>query len=113
MPLLGASRPIVSKFGEDLAIANLLQPQSVGTYVDVGANHPLKGSNTSYLYMLGWRGLAIDPSPQFAADFKKYRARDIHLTAGVAQTDSNLIYYEFNQPVLPPTTPLQSQRADH
>jgi FkbM family methyltransferase len=93
--LLRASRPIFSQFGEDLAIATLLRPQSKGTYVDVGANHPFNGSNTAYLYMLGWSGLAIEPNPAFSREYKKARPRDKFLTAGVAESNSELTYYEF------------------
>ncbi len=89
------SRPTFSQFGEDLAIARLLKPRRSGTYVDVGANHPLDGSNTAYFYMLGWSGLAIDPNPRFAAEFKRKRPRDTYLTCGASETACELTYYEF------------------
>jgi FkbM family methyltransferase len=89
-----------SHYGEDVAIAKLLRPQRRGTYVDVGANHPFVGLNTAYLYMLGWSGLAIDPNPAFSPEFKQRRPRDVHLTLGVAENDSELTYFEFNQDVL-------------
>ena len=87
--------PSFSQFGEDHALLRLLRPQADGTFVDVGANDPLEGSNTAFLYSLGWSGLAIDPNPQFAAKFKKARPRDIYLTMGVAERPTSLTYYEF------------------
>lgn len=87
--------PSFSQFGEDHALLRLLRPQPHGTFVDVGANDPLEGSNTAFLYSLGWSGLAIDPNPQFAAKFRKARPRDTYLTMGVAETPSTLTYYEF------------------
>src|SRR5581483_2694790 len=95
-PLLRAARPVFSQFGEDLAITKLLHPSGKGTYVDVGANDPFNGSNTAYLYTLGWSGLAIDPNPAFSADFKKHRPRDTHLTMGVSENEAELTYYEFS-----------------
>lgn len=44
-----------SQFGEDLVVANIFALLGVKrpTYLDVGANHPLKGSNTALLYARG------------------------------------------------------------
>lgn len=46
--------------GEDLILAELL-PDNEGTYVDVGASHPIECSNTWQFYRQGWRGLLIEP----------------------------------------------------
>ncbi|MEI9928867.1 MAG: hypothetical protein WDN44_15790 [Sphingomonas sp.] len=51
-----------SFFGEDVLLGRLLKTASSGTYVDVGANHPIEGSNTYRLYRQGWTGLTIDPN---------------------------------------------------
>jgi FkbM family methyltransferase len=91
------ARPIFSQFGEDVALTRLLHPQSSGVYVDVGANHPFDGSNTAYLYLKGWSGLAIDPNPIFAEQFRKVRPRDIYLTEGASLSPGALTYYEFEE----------------
>jgi hypothetical protein len=93
------SQPSFSQFGEDLVLQILLQPGREGTYVDVGANHPIKGSNTFRLYLRGWNGLAIDPNPSFASEFKKFRPRDRYLTEGVALERSTLTYHAFEDDV--------------
>jgi FkbM family methyltransferase len=93
-------RPTFSQFGEDVAIRKLLNPQHSGTYVDVGAHHPFKGSNTAFLYLLGWKGLVVEPNPTYAPIYKKRRPRDVYVIAGVAETESQLEYFEFGEDVL-------------
>ena len=93
------SRPSFSQYGEDLIVDKLLHPRDKGTYVDVGANHPINGSNTFRLYLRGWNGLAIDPNPRFAQDFKSYRPRDRYLTEGVSLTNDSLTYHVFEKDV--------------
>lgn len=97
--VLKASSPSYSQYGEDIVFDRLMKPGRTGTYVDVGANHPVSGSNTFRLYNRGWKGIAIDPNPQFAADFRKYRPRDHYLTEGVSLAEENLIYFRFRADV--------------
>ena len=35
-------------------------------YVDVGANHPMRGSMTHLLDRLGWKGVCAEPNPELA-----------------------------------------------
>jgi FkbM family methyltransferase len=88
-----------SFFGEDILLARLLKTTSSGTYVDVGANHPIEGSNTYRLYAQGWTGLAIDPNPRFAALFRRHRPRDTHIVAGVALAPASMTYHCFDPDV--------------
>ena len=50
-----------------------------GYYVDIGAHHPVKYSNTYLLWLNGWSGINIDPLPNVMALFDKYRPKDINL----------------------------------
>ena len=97
--------PSFSQFGEDHALLRLLKPRSTGTYVDVGANEPLEGSNTAFLYSLGWTGLAIDANPVFAPKFRKTRPQDTFLTMGVALEPAELTYFEFENNVFNTLSP--------
>lgn len=71
-----------SQFGEDLALLNLLG-QKPGRYLDVGAHHPSRFSNTRLLYDRGWSGINVDANPELINAFKKLRPRDINLSACV------------------------------
>src|SRR5215510_10661697 len=60
---VGYRRTSFSQQGEDLILARLFEGQRRGFYVDVGAHHPRRFSNTFLLYRRGWRGLNIDAAP--------------------------------------------------
>lgn len=86
--------------GEDLILLRLLNRQSKGFYVDVGAHHPRRFSNTYLLFELGWHGINIDPNPETIALFKKDRPDDCNLLVGVSDQSTELIYYRFNESAL-------------
>jgi FkbM family methyltransferase len=96
-------RSAYSQEGEDLVIARLLgleeRPRR-GFYVDVGAHHPIKYSNTQYFYERGWRGINIDAMPGSMNPFKATRPEDINLELAVAEEEGELTYYEFEAPQL-------------
>lgn len=50
---------------ENVAI-NLLNKKKNGFYVELGANHPIEGSNTYYLEKeFGWKGVSFEVLPEF------------------------------------------------
>jgi FkbM family methyltransferase len=86
--------------GEDLVLARLLEAGKQGFYVDVGAHHPTRFSNTCFFYELGWRGINIEPAPDAVVQFDKLRPRDINLGLGVAEAAGELTYYVFDEAAL-------------
>ena len=64
-----------------------------GFYLDIGAFHPYKHSNTYLLYKAGWSGINIDPRPGFKALFDKHKPRDINIEAGIGEKNSAMTYY--------------------
>jgi len=94
------SKRSYSQEGEDMLLDRFLEDRSVGFYVDVGAHHPKRFSNTYRLYCRGWRGLNIDANPGSMTLFQKLRPRDINVEAGVSSTSRELTYYVFNDPAL-------------
>ena len=69
-----------------------------GFYVDVGALDPFRFSNTYALYLMGWRGINIEPRKDSIYKFVKYRKRDINLNVGVSFERGELDYYAFEEP---------------
>jgi len=94
------SRISFSQEGEDMVLAELLSERTNGTYVDLGAYHPLKFSNTYHFYLRGWKGINIEARPQSMELFKLYRPRDINLEIAVSDTKQDLLYYMFDEPAL-------------
>lgn len=85
-----------SIFGED-AILRMYLPENIGTYLDIGAGLPVKGSNTYFLYKRGWSGTAIDPVPSNIRKHRRKRPRDIQLQVGVSDHSSrdSTTFYEY------------------
>ena len=63
--------------GIDIHLAKYMPPGDGGTYVDVGANHPIECSNTWQYYKAGWRGLLIEPYPDCWYGLLRHRQGDI------------------------------------
>ena len=76
---------------------NLLQH---GFFVDVGAHHPQRFSNTYYFYLKGWSGINIDAMPGSMKIFDDLRSRDINLEIPISDKSEILTYYEFDEPAL-------------
>lgn len=89
-----------SQEGEDRVLMRLFERQSRGFYVDVGAHHPQRFSNTYCFYRRGWTGINIDPLPGSKAKFDQLRPLDINLEMGVATSAGELTYYSFEEPAL-------------
>jgi len=65
-----------SRYGEEWLIRDFFAEQRDGVFVDVGANHHQRDSNTFFLEKrLGWSGIAIDPQAKFADGYAKNRPR--------------------------------------
>lgn len=86
--------------GEDLILGKLFGDQKMGFYVDVGAHHPQRFSNTCLFYKRGWRGINIDASPGSMTAFRKLRKRDINLEVPIGSESKVRPYYVFNEPAL-------------
>ncbi len=104
-----ASSAFFSQYGEDALLFLTMKPSNHGFYVDVGAYHPIDGSNTYKLYLRGWRGLTIEPNPKVKASFRGVRGGDTHLTMGVSPEPGALTYYEFEISML---NTMVSERAE-
>jgi FkbM family methyltransferase len=84
-----------SQYGEDAVIFGVLSPSKTGTYVDVGAFHPVRWSNTYALYRRGWSGVTIEPSRIYEAHFLRLRPRDKHISCGVAIEFGHKAFYQY------------------
>ncbi len=86
--------------GEDLLLHKIFHSQKSGFYVDVGAHHPWRYSNTFLFYQMGWRGVNIDPRPGTKKLFDRHRPRDINIEMAISDYDTEYDYYEYNAPEL-------------
>lgn len=89
-----------SQEGEDLILYRIFEGKKEGFYVDVGAHHPFRFSNTFLFYKMGWKGINIDANPESIRLLNKFRKRDININLGVGEKEGILNYYMFNEPAL-------------
>jgi FkbM family methyltransferase len=96
----GYSLKSYSQEGEDIILKRFFDGQADGFYVDVGAHHPKRFSNTYLFYREGWRGINIDAMPGSMEQFNNIRPRDINIEKPVSDKVETLTYYAFNEPAL-------------
>jgi FkbM family methyltransferase len=89
-----------SQEGEDLILSRFFEQQPRGFYVDVGAHHPHRFSNTYKFYLKGWKGINIDATPGSMNLFNKLRKRDVNLEIPVSSKSQKMLFYIFNEPAL-------------
>lgn len=104
--------PSYSQEGEDMVLRRMFEGVDKGFYVDVGACHPKRFSNTYFFYKKGWRGINIDAMPGSMAVFNRQRPRDINLEKAVADGRRIMTYYAFNEPALNGFSPELSTQVD-
>jgi len=66
-----------AQHGEDILVLEYLRgyDKSSGIYVDVGANHPTRISNTYLMYRNGFKGISIEPNSELSKLHAKYPRR--------------------------------------
>lgn len=89
-----------SQEGEDLILEEYFHGVNKGFYIDIGAYHPIRYSNTFKFYLKGWHGINIDARPGSMQNFKKVRPKDINLEIAIGNRSECLKYYMFDEPAL-------------
>jgi len=82
---------------EDVMLWRALKHIENGFYIDVGAWSPDLDSVTRAFYENGWRGINVEPNPEFHLQYLDKRVHDINLKVAVSnivgETD---IYFSTN-----------------
>lgn len=89
-----------SQEGEDLILEEYFHGVNKGFYIDIGAYHPIRFSNTFKFYLKGWHGINIDARPGSMQNFKKVRPKDINLEIAIGNRSECLKYYMFEESAL-------------
>jgi Methyltransferase FkbM domain len=101
-----------SQEGEDILLQRFLDFKTSGFYIDIGAHHPMRFSNTYLFYSLGWTGVNIDAMPGSMDLFNELRPRDINLEIPVSEKRQIMTYYVFNEPALNTFSKVEAQKKD-
>ncbi len=78
-----------------------------GFYVDVGAHHAYRFSNTYWAYRKGWSGVCIDAAPGFAKKFEQSRPRDVAVECCITESSGHTDFYVFPEQALNTTNPVR------
>jgi len=89
-----------SQEGEDMILRRYFETQQKGFFVDIGAHHPKRFSNTYAFYKMGWHGLNVDAMPGSMVAFNKQRKKDINIEAAISNATVEMTYYIFRDPAL-------------
>lgn len=100
VPEFALRQECYSQEGEDLALMRIFNAKRDGFYVDVGAHHPIRFSNTFLLYRMGWRGINIDATPNSMDEFRRVRPRDINVESLVSSSEKEQTFFLLSEPAL-------------
>ncbi len=62
---------------EDYHLSLAFAGQASGTYIDIGAGHPIADNVSFWFYERGWQGIVVEPQAELAALYGRLRPRDI------------------------------------
>jgi FkbM family methyltransferase len=98
-PLLPpGSQYFYAQHAEDVILWNILfgvLNRYPTTYLDVGAYHPVRSSNTYLFYERNCQGVLVEPNPDLWENLAKVRPRDVLIRGGIGVDgkDSEADYY--------------------
>lgn len=69
---------------EDVMLWRALKHVEHGFYVDIGANHPVVDSISKAFYDRGWRGIHVEPVPEYAQLLREARTDEVVIEKAVS-----------------------------
>ncbi|MEK6958772.1 MAG: FkbM family methyltransferase [archaeon] len=94
LPEIRHAKILFSQTGEDAFLREVYLEKKKGFYVDVGAHHPTRYSNTFIFYSMGWRGINIEPQKEAIRLFEKKRPQDTNLNLAVSDKEGEVTFFE-------------------
>ncbi|OGB85226.1 hypothetical protein A2994_00015 [candidate division Kazan bacterium RIFCSPLOWO2_01_FULL_48_13] len=91
-----SQRKFYGQYGEDLKLLPLFAGQSSGYFVEVGALEGIRFSNTYYFERLGWRGVCVEPHPDYIDLLKSNRPGSTVIQAAVGKADLPAVDFYIN-----------------
>ncbi len=83
-----------AQHAEDVVLWRAFKGVANGTYVDIGAGHPLEDSVTRLFYEHGWSGVNVEPLPSLHDLLVEHRPRDVNLAMAMSDTRGELVLWE-------------------
>ena len=84
---------------QDKFALNILKKKKHGTFLELGANHPININNTYTLEKdFGWSGIMIEFDEKHLKDYKEHRPDSVHVIADATKIDYKKLLEENNMP---------------
>jgi len=93
---------------EDVMLRRALAGVSEGSFLDVGAGHPVYDSNTYALYRRGWRGIALEPIEEVMALWQQERPEDLLIAMAASAEEGEKVLH-----VLPDAAQMSTLKAEY
>jgi FkbM family methyltransferase len=78
---------------EDYHLSLAFAGQTSGTYIDVGAGHPIADNVSFWFYERGWRGIVVEPQAELAGLYPRLRPRDVAVCGLVGRHDGEVDFH--------------------
>ena len=82
-----------SRNKEDQYLKKIFKNKTKGTYIDIGAYHPYRFSNTYLLHRKGWNGINVDINKESIDLFNIARPNDINLNIAIGSKKKIQTFY--------------------
>jgi FkbM family methyltransferase len=78
---------------EDYHLSLAFAGQARGTYIDIGAGHPVADNVSFWFYERGWQGIVVEPQAELAALYARLRPRDIAVRCLVGREGGEIDFH--------------------
>ncbi|MGH0033109.1 MAG: FkbM family methyltransferase [Myxococcota bacterium] len=102
-----------SQCGEDRIVLWLFRVFGIEQprYLDVGAHHPTRQSNTFLFHRLSGSGVLVEPNPRWAAEIRRGRPRDVCIEAAAGpEPQSGVPFYVMRSDTLSTLSKAEADR---
>src|SRR5436305_6576022 len=97
---------------EDYHLSLAFAGQTTGTYIDVGAGHPIADNVSFWFYERGWQGIVVEPQSDLAALYPRLRSRDTVVCSLVGRRSGEADFHRVERlHGLSTTLPRQAEQA--
>src|SRR6056300_286294 len=84
---------------QDKFVLNVLKTKKCGTFLELGANHPIDINNTYTLEKdFGWRGIMIEFDEKYLEQYKEHRKDSVHVIADATKIDYKKLLEDNDMP---------------
>jgi FkbM family methyltransferase len=82
---------------EDYHLSLAFAGRTTGTYLDIGAGHPIADNVSFWFYERGWQGIVVEPQSELAALYARLRPRDIVVHGLVGRETGEIDFHQVNR----------------